>query len=147
MAANKAIKNRFETCVLFILQSEGGYVNDKYDKGGETKFGISKNSYPMLDIKKLTLPIAKAIYRRDYWAKCNCDALPNGLDLVVFDTAVNMGNSRALHFLKQTDDIKKYLELRTIKYYEIVEKNPSQNRFLKGWINRISKLKKFLNII
>lgn len=35
-----------------VLGFEGGYVDDPEDKGGETKFGISKRSYPYVDIKK-----------------------------------------------------------------------------------------------
>lgn len=64
--ANKAI-SRFDKCVEFVLASEGGYVNDKYDAGGETKFGISKRAYPDLDIINLTIEQAKDIYYKDYW--------------------------------------------------------------------------------
>ena len=35
----------------WILQTEGGYVNDPADPGGETKYGISKKAYPTVDIK------------------------------------------------------------------------------------------------
>ena len=45
-----------------IIGIEGGYVNDPKDKGGETKYGISKRSYPHLDIKNLTLNEAEYIY-------------------------------------------------------------------------------------
>lgn len=37
-----------------LISSEGGYVNNPLDPGGETKFGISKRSYPTLDIAALT---------------------------------------------------------------------------------------------
>ena len=33
----------FKKAIDKILVNEGGYVNDPTDKGGETKFGISKN--------------------------------------------------------------------------------------------------------
>ena len=38
-----------------LIGHEGGYVNDPDDRGGETKYGISKLSYPSLDIKNLTI--------------------------------------------------------------------------------------------
>lgn len=49
-----------------LIKREGGYVNDPNDRGGETKYGISKRSYPDVDIKNLTIPKAKAIYIRDF---------------------------------------------------------------------------------
>ena len=44
----------FEEIIDNVLESEGGYVNDKDDPGGETNMGISKRAYPDLDIKNLT---------------------------------------------------------------------------------------------
>jgi len=37
---------RFLKAVEMVLAHEGGYVNDPNDPGGETKYGISKRSYP-----------------------------------------------------------------------------------------------------
>ena len=90
----------FEVAVELILKHEGGYVNHLSDPGGETNYGISKRSYPHLDIKNLTREQAIAIYERDYWDKCQCDYLPSGLALMVFDMAVNAGNNRAIRILQ-----------------------------------------------
>lgn len=60
---------KFERAFSCVLQNEGVYVNDPSDSGGETKYGISKRSYPNLDIKNLTLEEAKKIYFCDYWLK------------------------------------------------------------------------------
>ena len=49
-----------------LIGHEGGYVNDPKDRGGETKYGISKRSYPGEDIAGMTLGRAKEIYLRDY---------------------------------------------------------------------------------
>ena len=49
----------FETAFRFTLGHEGGYVDDPRDPGLETKYGISKRSYPAVDIKALTLEQAK----------------------------------------------------------------------------------------
>lgn len=70
---------------------EGGYVSDPADPGGETKYGISKAAYPSIDIASLTLDAAKAIYQRDYWMACRCDALPPTVAGLLFDAAVNQG--------------------------------------------------------
>ena len=52
----------FDKALKFVLKWEGGYSNDPNDPGGETKYGISKRSYPELDISKLTLEQAKDIF-------------------------------------------------------------------------------------
>jgi lysozyme family protein len=57
----------FEEAIGGVIADEGGYVNDPKDPGGETKYGISKRSYPNLDIKNLTLQQAKDIYKQDFW--------------------------------------------------------------------------------
>ena len=42
----------------------------------------------------------------------NCDELPAGLDLAVYDAAVNNGTGRAHQWLDITQDIDKYCDLR-----------------------------------
>ena len=91
---------RFAQSVEFVLDHEGGYVNDPLDPGGETRYGISKRQYPDVDIRNLTRDQAIDIYHHDYWDKCECDRLPAGLDLLVFDTAVNRGTRRAIQRLQ-----------------------------------------------
>ena len=83
------MKANFEQCLAHVLRSEGGYVNDPNDPGGETNMGISKRAYPHENIKGMTRARAATIYRRDYWDAVQGDSLPAGLDLVAFDPAVN----------------------------------------------------------
>lgn len=92
----------FSAALAEVLKHEGGYVNDKRDPGGETKYGISKRSYPHLDIASLTVDEAGEIYRADYWNKVRGDELPPALALCVFDTAVNMGVHRAILLLQRS---------------------------------------------
>ena len=91
----------FDEAVYLILKHEGGYVNNPNDTGGETNFGISKRAYPDLDIAGLTAFDAQEIYKRDCWDKVKGDKLPAGLDLMVFDFAVNAGVSRASKVLQK----------------------------------------------
>lgn len=81
----------FEQAFETLLGHEGGYVNDRRDAGGETKFGISKRAYPNEDIAGLTIERAKELYLRDYWGPAGCDAVPEALKLQLFDMAVNSG--------------------------------------------------------
>ena len=85
-----------------LISHEGGYVNDPHDPGGETKFGISKRSYPALDIASLTLVDAKAIYKRDFWDRAQCDKMPPELAFNVFDAAVNSGIGQAIRWLQRS---------------------------------------------
>jgi len=164
----------------WILKVEGGYVNDPNDRGGETKYGISKKSYRKLDIKNLTKEQAKEIYYKDYWKKVGGDYLPYPLNLIVFDFAVNSGVKRASEYLQQMvnfieedgelivdgkigkitaniivlrqhkllpDLLSRYQLRRENFYANIAQRSPSQRKFFRGWINRLSKLNKFVGLI
>lgn len=78
-------------CIAFTLREEGGLVDRLGDSGGLTNFGISQAAYPHLDIAGLTPEGAAAIYWRDYWERVAGSDLPLGVDLMVFDMAVNAG--------------------------------------------------------
>ncbi|MBU6246482.1 MAG: hypothetical protein KGN77_01900 [Xanthomonadaceae bacterium] len=88
-------------CIDFTLASEGGLTNDAGDPGGLTNFGISQRAYPDLDIARLNQNDAETIYRRDYWNKVAGDALPAGIDLMVFDMAVNAGIGRSAEIFQR----------------------------------------------
>lgn len=95
----------FQTILEFSLWWEtggdkaGGYTNDPNDPGGETRWGISKQAHPEIDIKALSRVQAEAIYREHYWGsrgnqESNCDQLPWPLNAVHFDCVVNVGNRK-----------------------------------------------------
>lgn len=89
----------FDTAFDRLIGNEGGYVNLVSDPGGETKWGISKRSYPDVDIKSLTMDDAKRIYRRDFWDVLG-DAHP-AIKFQVFDFAVNAGVATAVRKLQK----------------------------------------------
>lgn len=92
----------FDEAFEKLIGHEGGYVNDARDPGGETNWGISKRSYPAVDIKALTLDGAKLIYRRDFWDRCRADQLPAELRFDLFDGAVNSGVVQSVRWLQQS---------------------------------------------
>ena len=53
MSKNKT--SVFEKAFEITIGHEGGYVNDLTDNGGETKFGISKKSFPNLTVWSLSI--------------------------------------------------------------------------------------------
>lgn len=92
----------FDEAFLRLLGHEGGYVNNPKDPGGETNWGISKRSYPQLDIAGLSEADAKVIYRRDFWDKVRADELPSAARFDVFDAAVNSGVVQSIKWLQHS---------------------------------------------
>jgi len=91
----------FDIAFEKVIGHEGGYVNHPLDPGTETKYGISKRTYPDEDIKNLTLIRAKDIYRKDFWDKAQCDKMPPAVAYAVFDAAINSGISQSVKFLQR----------------------------------------------
>jgi lysozyme family protein len=84
-----------------LFGAEGGYVYNPEDPGGETNWGISKRSYPDLNIKELTRDAAKLIYQRDFWSRVHADVLPDAVAYQLFDFAVNSGIETAVRYLQR----------------------------------------------
>lgn len=167
----------FNHAIAFVLGKEGGYVNDPTDKGGETKYGISDkrdgiadgmtdvdgDNKPDIRIKDLTLGQASQIYFRDYWHPSYCPDWPDGISLIVFDSAVQHGVKKAISFLQDAAGVAadgivgaktqaavlasdpewlltRYLLRRARYYAEIIKSNPSQAKYLNGWFNRLDSV-------
>jgi lysozyme family protein len=126
-----------DRALTFVLQREGGYVNNPADPGGETNMGISKRNHPTLDIKNLTVAQASDIYEREYWQAAGCDQLPWPASLVVFDTAVNMGVSTARSLWAAAGGVDGMLWARLDRYRQIVQNRAASAPFLPGWIRRM----------
>ena len=56
--------------------------------------------------KQYEMVIVAPIYENNYWKRAKCDQLPSGLDLAVFDWAVNSGVSRASKALQKIIGVK-----------------------------------------
>ena len=87
----------FDKIFEYILQVEGGYSNDKNDKGGKTKYGIieveaRKYGYKG-DMKDLTKEIAEDIYKNKYYLSNNLDKIKDKrVALSMADWTINSGN-------------------------------------------------------
>lgn len=100
---------RFARCVAEVLRHEGGYVDHPRDPGGCTNRGITRATLESwrgqptdcAAVRALTEAEARAIYRARYWDAVRGDDLPAGVDLAVFDLAVNSGVGRAARMLQQ----------------------------------------------
>ena len=158
----------FNKAIEVILKHEGGYANNPNDPGGETNYGISKRSYPELNIRELTRDHAKEIYKQDFWQPLRLYMIDNAnICLEIFDFAVNAGPSRAVKIAQmlagteedgrlggitakaineyEGDFVKDYKHTRIIYYENLANDNSKLSIFLKGWIKRVDH-NYFLNI-
>ncbi|MBK7356354.1 glycosyl hydrolase 108 family protein [Propionivibrio sp.] len=102
--------NRYPDCLAFVLRAEGGgVVDDPADHGGATNQGITQRTYddwqashglPLHSVRLISNEEVSAIYRNHYWRRIHGDDLPPRIDLMVFDTAVQHGVSRASKWLQ-----------------------------------------------
>lgn len=91
-------------CLPIILEVEGGFVNNSLDPGGATNLGITKATLGQFlnrtatieEVKALTPEDVAPIYEQLYWKPSGASVCAYGLDLMVFDMAVNMGVGRAV---------------------------------------------------
>lgn len=116
---------KFDEAIKKILEHEGGYVNNKNDKGGETYMGISRKAHPnskiwaIIDVitkKYKTVKtinkylranveltnLIKDIYKKEYWNPLSLDKEKSQrLANQIFDNAVNMGVSKTKKMLER----------------------------------------------
>jgi lysozyme family protein len=158
----------FDNCLAFVLEQEGGYVDDPLDPGGATNLGITlrvlsdwrHTAVTKLDVQNLGKGEAGAIYRARYWNVVRGDDLPPGVDLMVFDAAVNLGTGRSARILQaavganqdgaigpntlaavqtcaSTELISKLAEAREAFYQGLA----TFSHFGKGWTARVNRAK------
>lgn len=91
-----------------IIATEGGYVNDTSDSGGETNYGITKsvardNGY-FGDMMGLPIQLAFRIYAEKYWDSLGLDdvaVISEAVAEELADTGVNMGVIRSGEFFQR----------------------------------------------
>ena len=144
-----------------------GYVNDPTDHGGETKYGTAKTANPDLDITNLDWEGAKRVYYKRYWLQGDCQMLSPRLAVLHFDGCVNHGVGKEAKFLQcavgavadgdigpatialvnSIDAIticNKLCTQREAFYRAIVANNPSQAKYLYGWLRRVHEMQVFV---
>ena len=158
--------SNFQACLDVILQHEGGFSDNPADPGGATNLGITIHTLSnwlgkpatVADVKALTPSSVAPIYRAWYWNAESCDDLPDGVDLCVFDDAVNTGPGSAARRLQEAAGsapdghvgpntlaavnavpagslIDKLAALRDAYYRSL----PTFATFGHGWLNRVAE--------
>ena len=157
----------FDYCLAHVLKSEGGYVNHPSDPGGRTNLGVTQKVWESYvgkpvteaEMRALTPDMVKPLYRAQYWKRVKGDDLPTGVDLCVFDFAVNSGVHRAASRLQRIVNAKedgvigpKTLELvKFVSPESLIKKYCDSRRMLIrglhtysvfgfGWERRINRI-------
>lgn len=137
------------------------------DRGGQTYAGIARIPNPHWEgwayIDRHETPpkeLVRSFYKSQFWDKVRGDQLPAGLDYAVYDLAVNAGTGRAAKLLQRAvgvaDDgvigpgtmaavakanprhaLDQFSAAKAAFYKSIVDRDPSQAKFIKGWLARV----------
>jgi lysozyme family protein len=156
----------------FILQWEGGFVNDPLDKGGATNKGVTIAKFrefygadaTVEQLKGITDKQWNHIFKSGFWNEWKADEicsqsianilvdwrwlsgspaikLPQQLLGVVNDGIVGAKTIAAVNAY-EPQKLFDLIKARRIEYINnIIQKTPTNERFRKGWMNRLNALK------
>lgn len=184
---NQSGGDHFDKIVRGTFRREGGYVNDKEDKGGETNFGVTANTLEeyqkrhggfgkdgsYVDVENLTQEQARLVYKSAFYDSNRIGEIKDGKTAEhVFDMnvlhqpkpagsiiqqAINasipdanlkvdgiVGSKTIEQLNKASPDQLKAINNEIVKgrielMRKIVQNDPTQSKFLGGWINRANQ--------
>lgn len=88
-----------------VIGHEGGYVNHPQDPGGETNWGVTKNTARAYgyngSMRDMTREQAKSIYKQGFWDRVQGDKLNDAVAFQLFDAAVNHGIGNAVRMMQR----------------------------------------------
>ena len=155
------MSDKFNEFINRVLKHEGGYVNNPKDPGGETHWGITKQTAREYgfkgDMRQLTREQAIGIYKRAFWERYQCEKLPLALSFQFFDAAINHGYGNAARMLQRAvgaadDGVIGAVTLGAVAKFEeqdlllrfnaerlrFYAKLTAFNTFGRGWIRRVA---------
>lgn len=159
----------YDRCLTCVFKYEGGFVNHPADPGGATNMGITLATLSkhrgrpctVADVKNLSRSEAAEIYRASYWGSVRGDDLPSGVDLAVFDFAVNSGQSRAIAALQRAVGVADDGHLGPLTIEAVKKADPravvtkimsdrltflrrlsTWKTFGKGWLSRVQSVER-----
>lgn len=163
------MKDVFSKALKMVLHHEGGWADHPADPGGATMKGVTLKTFSDYlgreaskdELRAISDGQLQAIYKKGYWDKISADSLPAGVDIVVFDMAVNGGPGRAAKLLQKAvgvnpdggigpmtlaavasqpaaDTIVAFSNARREFYRSL----PTFETFGKGWLRRVDEVEK-----
>lgn len=143
----------------------GAYTKVPGDKGGETKWGISKQAHPDLNIKALTFPQALTVYNNDYWNYKYNFINSDYLAFKLFDMGVLSGFKTSVTLLQKAVKecgltiaidghfgpitlaavnsldsellYNRFIAKFDTRFRRLVIKTKTNSKFLNGWLKRL----------
>lgn len=154
---------------LFALEGFDAVTDDPHDNGGLTRWGISQRAFPDVDIRHLTREAAADLYLDHFWYPLRCDRLLSApLASELFELGVNCGVRVAARLLQESinasgkavsadgsigpatiaaanglPEARLLLALRltaAAHYGAVASSDPTQRRYLQGWLRRLKDL-------
>lgn len=148
------INEKFDKFFEILMLLEGGFVNNKNDQGGKTKYGITEKTLAVynerkglkLRIESLTRNDAKNIYRELFFDTVKPTS-PDVCYYHYFDLCVNSGyDDYRQCWIETESDIRKVIKWRKDKFISEVKRKESQGDFFKGWLNRLNRINAMFDI-
>ena len=176
------MESNFKSSLDHILKSEGGFQDDPRDNGnklpdgrkGCTNLGVTQAAWETYvghkvstaDMKALTPEKVASFYKRRYWDAVHGDDLPNGIDYLAFDFAINAGVGRAIKILQTVVGVsadgaigpKTLQAVKAINSKELINKYTNAKEVFyrglssfpiygKGWLARTSAVDTIAKIL
>jgi lysozyme family protein len=162
------MKENYNEALKAILKHEGGFVNHPRDPGGMTNLGVTKKvweewvKHPVDEkaMRELTPELVSPMYKKKYWDAVKGDELPDGLDYLMFDFAINAGPGRAIKTMqkaigttpdgaigpKTMQSLKEMNPAQLIEKFSVEKESfyrslPTFQTFGKGWLRRVAEAK------
>jgi len=171
------MQSNWEQSFELMLGSEGGFSDDPRDNGnklpdgrpGSTMLGVTQYNWENWtghqvtheQMKKLTPADVKPFYKKKFWDACRCNDLPDGIDYLVFDFAVNAGVGRSAKTLQSAvgatvdgsigpltlaavnayNNPETVINLFSIAKEEFYRGLSNFNVYGTGWLNRVAAVK------
>lgn len=158
--------SNFAACLKIILESEGGFVDLAADPGGATNLGITLatlsswlgRTATIAEVEALTPDAVAPIYLADYWRPAHCQDWPPGVDLMVFDDAVQSGVGGAVRRLQRAVAVQADGRVGPVTEAAVAHSQPRHtigalavfreehyrslptfSRFGRGWLSRLDR--------
>ena len=104
------MSEKFKTALKRVLVHEGGYVNHPSDPGGETNYGITKNTAKQYgytgSMRQIPMDVVQKIYKGQYWNTLDCGNYHFAFGFQLFDAGVNHGLVNARKILQRAIGVK-----------------------------------------